>query len=348
MTGADEGGDTWRPKEERDRVKGMIHRALRARPSFTCLFPQPGGCSAPVIDSHSVQKSPILRPLADAGNHVITLQADLRLCEPPFEEPPKPQAKRVGVNEATIFNGLCAAHDSSLFDPIENMPFDPTNAKHLFLATYRSVLMELHRKRVCQAQMSAVARGVLEDPGVHPLARDIATFTSLAYAGGSRWITDLKGRLDQALSSNDYSRDLVHWGTYLSTPTRFALTSCFTPSFDFSGQRVQRFHPNRAPDWISLSVFPRDGRTAVALTIPANSPRVIMEIGNDLKNATPDDFQLKLSELVLANVENIAISPDWWNALTPARREAITAFFATTVNGGKAVFPGATANLFQP
>lgn len=341
-------GDIWRPKEERNRAKGRTFKALSARPTFTCLYPQPGGCPAPVIDSHSVQKSPILRPLADASNHVYMFQSDLVLDDPPMRSPPTPKARRVGVKEATIFNGLCAAHDSSLFAPIEVAPFDPTDGQHQFLAAYRSVLMELHRKRVSQAQMSAVAQAVLGDLGAHPLARDFAAFTSLAYAQGDRWITSLKSRMDQAVTASDYSRGFVHWGTSLSTPTRFALTSCFTPSFDFGGRRVQRFRPDREPAWISLSVFPRDGRTAVSLTIPADSPRPVTEICSALRAASPDEFQLKLSDLALANVENIAIAPDWWNALTPARHEAITEYFAATINGGQAAFPGAAANLFQP
>ena len=339
--------DIWRPRLERNQVKGHIYGSLRNRPNIKCLYPIPGGCPERVIGSHSVQKSSILRTLADPSHHVIMFEARLELEEPPMGNPPKPKPTLIGINEATVFNGLCAAHDDLVFKPIESQPFEPGRVEHIFLAAYRAVLAELFRKRVTRAQMEAIAERTTNDEGTHLLAKMMTAFAARAHAEGEEWLAALKDRFDQDYLAKRFDAHLDHWSTVVQFQASFALSSCFTPIFDFSGTRVQVMEMGKAPDWIAFSILPYDGATVVTMTTPKNSPADIKAMCSTIQAARGEKFELLVSELALANIENIAIAPRFWNALSGDRQQVITDFFAATVLGQHAAFPGPAANLFH-
>lgn len=300
-----------------------------------------------MINSHSVQKTLILEPLADSRHHVVMFKTELVLNEPRMWNPPKPRPKLVGIKQAMVFKGLCAAHDNMVFKPIEGQPFDTSNVEHLFLAAYRSLLMELYNKRVSRAQVQEAADAAGMDKGAHPLAKGFLQRIAQSYVLGEQWLTERKQSFDQAYLAKSFDTNLVHWGIVLPVQTNFAVSSLFTPAFDFSGKRVQFFCTQKEPHWISLSVLPRDGRTPVTMTTAKSSCAELASMCTMLRTASGEKFELLLSEMVLANIENIAIAPEFWNALPKTRQDAITDYFAATVSGRPSTFPGSMANLFR-
>ncbi|OFA00308.1 hypothetical protein [Duganella sp. HH101] len=121
----------------RDVRKSTIHsdnqheRALREilRPnrSWPCLHP---GCADKCIYSHAISKSISLETIAESG-HLQTVrsqrQGDIKTLD--FD--------RIGIKQATAFNGFCATHDD-LFKSLDTREI--ADSKSLFLQAYRSVM----------------------------------------------------------------------------------------------------------------------------------------------------------------------------------------------------------------
>ena len=63
------------------------------------------------------------------------------------DKPPEITFQPVGRNHATTFTGLCGNHDHELFRTIEKNPLQISDSQHLFLLSYRAVLMEAHATR---------------------------------------------------------------------------------------------------------------------------------------------------------------------------------------------------------
>src|SRR5689334_1962604 len=94
-------------------------------PLNVCLSPD-GGCTEDAIRAHSVQNSRMLEALQESG-HVIAPRLDLSVTGA------RVSFERTGRNQATTFHGLCSAHDTALFSPIETQDIDLGNPQHLFL-----------------------------------------------------------------------------------------------------------------------------------------------------------------------------------------------------------------------
>lgn len=147
-----------------------------------------------------------------------------------------------------------------------------------------------------------------------------------------------------------FDAHLDHWSVVLQLQASFALSSWFTPSFDFSGTRVQVMKLGKDPDWIALSILPYNEATVVTMTTPKDGPPAIKAMCSIIQAAGREQFELLVSELVLANIENIAIAPRFWNALSRDRQQATIDFFAATMpeqQGQHVAFPGPAANLFH-
>lgn len=338
----------WRPQAEINEVKARFTAALRKKLRFSCQYPSPSPCSDKVIDSHSVQRSPILRRIADSTGHVIMMRGEFVPDDPPFDERAHLGARRVGLNLATTFRGLCSTHDSSTFTSIELSDPDPTRPEHAFLLAYRAVLMETHGKAVMAARFKAIAEAVSVDSAAHPLAGEVSSLMTAGSEKGKDWVSDLKVAFDKDLLAQNFATPYSHWSATLTVEAPFALASCFTPTWDFWGKKVNQFTlAGPPPNWISLTILPFAGKTVVSLTTPANRPFEITKMCAAIEQASGARLELLLSELALANVENIAFAPAFWSALTATRQQAITDYFVNTINGGKSEFPASEGNLFR-
>lgn len=129
-----------------------------------CLAP-PEICKSPAIRAHSIQNARCLELLA-SGGHVVAPTKRLRA-----DGPPEIDFTSVGRNSATTFAGLCASHDQSIFAPIEQRPFDPQSAEHLFLIAYRATFRDVHTACAAGSLLQSAYQKRVElglDPGDRP------------------------------------------------------------------------------------------------------------------------------------------------------------------------------------
>ena len=102
-----------------------------------CLHYYDGARCNEIILAHSIQKKGQLSLIAE-DRHVYRFSADLSTLQ---KTGGIPQMKRVGLNKATTFAGFCKHHDNSLFEAIDNYPFEP-NKRQAALYSYRCICRE--------------------------------------------------------------------------------------------------------------------------------------------------------------------------------------------------------------
>ncbi len=102
-----------------------------------CMIPN---CGQPTIDSHLIQRSNFLAPIADVEGKLY------KPSGPETYAGKAPYFFRQGAKSILTFQGFCAFHDQLVFAEIEKHPINLNDYKHLMLLNYRAVCHELRKK----------------------------------------------------------------------------------------------------------------------------------------------------------------------------------------------------------
>ena len=122
------------PKEITSRLNNLMLRATKKQRK--CGFKD---CREPTARNHTVSNC-LINNFVENG-HVRMLAVD------PWKSY-NLSFNRVGSNEATTFHGLCNAHDSEVFLPIDKVDLNPFLYQNQILLAYRSVLQEKLKKTI--------------------------------------------------------------------------------------------------------------------------------------------------------------------------------------------------------
>lgn len=323
-----------------NRLRGLFHKAIKEQPRLACQYPIKGGCNMPVINSHSIQKAGPLRLLADNSNHVVMLKANFSTKSAPLAE-----AKVVGINKATVFNGLCAEHDSQLFAKIENKSLDFKDRETLFLFSYRSVLREVHAKK-CQLHLAEQISSIIKEPGGQH-AKFSSSLYGIGVKSGEYWLQQTKNRYDEILLSKKYNDNLWLWKKILPYQIGFAAATCFTPSVDFDGKRINNLKDvDKCPNNMIIIAHPMQGKSVLIACILKEQQAALSSITSKIELSSEKNLELLLSELLLRNSENIVLSNSYWKSIGYQKRKIVVEFFNKTILSDNGPFPGENANIF--
>ena len=94
-------------------------------------------CDRSAIRAHSIQNARIIDLLAKDG-HVIAPRMNIT------KEGPAVNFELIGRNQASTFTGMCNAHDTEMFSPLESKELNFNDQEQLFLLAHRSATRELH------------------------------------------------------------------------------------------------------------------------------------------------------------------------------------------------------------
>ena len=302
--------------------------ALRANfAAKTCLHPLAVGkdCQGPIVRAHSVRRSADLLPLSRDG-HVYQLQAELDVL---MRTGGKPGPKLVGINQASTFNGLCAAHDNATFRPLESREFLGT-PEQCFLLFYRAWVRETYTK---QAAVKSIELYREADKGKDlPDQIRIQSFVASLAKGYQTGLQDLlfyKAILDAALLNGDHGiiRSCIYW---FDRPPDVVCSGATYPYWDFAGRHVQSFGP-----------VPRASPVAVSLLLTPKGGAAVLSWLRDY-DATPARFERSLRaearvgdglvRLAFSALENTFARPEWWEGLNPGDRESLVKRMAGYMN----------------
>jgi hypothetical protein len=258
-----------------------------------------------------------MRLLSDHG-HVVMLRQRLDL-----DGGPRVSFESVGVKKATVFTGLCAEHDFSLFERIDRDCLRPEGMECLFLHAYRAILRETH---VCleaavklqltyqeQCDLDLVDRNVPSRGGLYAVERMTTAYETFLY----------KEQIDEAFLRGDLcvlSHDVIHLG---QTGPCLAVSSLFSlDELEGANDTVR----------VVLNVIAVPGGGTYAVLSYVGHDREVARVWlAPVLTASGRKQRYLLSRLILERSENMVISPQLYARLSEDRRDVVRRFFAATI-----------------
>ena len=295
-----------------DQLAEFYRKGNRLRNGFKCcLAPGCHNDEKDIIEAHSISKSRILKQLAVDGKlwtpHPASAIGDRGefLLSSPF--------KRVGINEASTFTGLCAEHDHALFHIIDNNHVDTDNAEYLFKLAYRAILYEVHAKwSFLQTIEGKPIPMIKTDTGG---LIDIFSFKIQV----AESILQYKEEIDEMLSAGQWD-GLKHEFRLLdgSAPTVAAAALVSLDDIDREDQSMAVY-----------SILPTPQGT-IAIFSATETDFTAMNCYLDRHLSAPvrsRRFKNELSKAILRDTYNFVISPILWDKLSRPRQKQIIDYF---------------------
>lgn len=315
-------------KDTNPLINKMI-RALKVKPKLRCLAPVEPKCTRHTIRSHSIQKRGPLSILADQSRHVIAFRA-----KPSFEERLRVNAERIGINEVSLFSGLCNQHDTEIFKPIDRNSIIPPTEEQLFLLSYRGFLREYYAKLYQAESSEMIEKSFENDPIISEEARQIMKMIAFDPYVGKVHMASLKESYDKLylnriFSFSDHPVGLKYLFRIFSKKMFFSVSSYFTPFFDFRGNRIDNDGPQKLLPFLTLDVIPTLDKTLVSLAYIKKFEKNLSSIISELSNADDSKFIKFVWELSLRNCENLVLAPKAWEKYNTKEKSQLEEFFTS-------------------
>lgn len=309
---------------ERGQIKGIFARNRQLQPHLTCMAPVFPRCEKPPIDSHSMQRGGPLSMLAEK-HHVFVLRFAQSIVEQDST-----YMQLTPIKRATVFPGLCATHDASLFEPIDRHSLREPTSKQIFLLAFRAVLRSLYIARQMARERRANLEAMLDQPpGLGVLEMFVASLL--------RSELTLPQLEDVAESFSHWHREGMHAelpvivGKYLPT-LPFAVSCYIEPIHDEEGQPIE--YSGDVRPFIVLNVVPALEGSTVTISFLEEHRQALNSLLAPLKACRQSrDFADRIWQIALRYSDNIVVAPAAWHALSEADRQRIIKFADDTRDG---------------
>jgi hypothetical protein len=278
-----------------------------------CLEPT-FSCSAAAIRAHSIQNSGVLDLLVEDG-HVIALRPIVEKSGPII------RFDSVGRNLVSTFTGMCSAHDTEIFKPLDTRPFDDSNPEQLFLLAYRSVTRELHAVMESGAKVQSGYQYRVE----HGMdrANEMSQAMLMATQQLARAYETYRYRVahfDLPFLAKNYASVVHDVLTFEDQPPTVAASAFF------GLENEREFYG------CAVNVFPVTASVtkAVFSYASAHADRCRKAMAKVLL-APKESQRLELSRLVLQRIENFVLNPAFYRSWGRDREQTILAAFTDTL-----------------
>jgi len=266
-----------------------------------CLHPDaPHNCKGPIVNAHTIQKSGGLTKIAKDG-HV--LRPD------PYSDPT--EFKSIGVNKASTFTGFCKFHDDSLFAPIEKVPLKLTR-RHAFLLAFRVVSQEVFLKR------RVVEHNFSNEAPFPDFWRSHQAGARIAL----RNLQTLQDEMGKALKAGRF-RDTRYFALELDRVPGIVCSGTPNIEYDFHGNRLQNLMRRGALEYITFSLLPFKENRGVAVVAWFGNSNVNKKFIRSLASLSNRDIPDAFVRFAFQSIENMFLSPKWWNNLSDAIKERL-------------------------
>lgn len=281
-----------------------------------CFYHRKDECKGKIKQTHSLQKNRRLSIIEGEVNGSQVLYTFTEFV--PDEKSLFSDLKPIGKKEASTFFGFCDYHDTVLFSPIENFPFDGS-PKHCFLHSYRAFAHSYHRKKEAIIALSKKSQysGLLSLPG--------DGFVDIALEGNKMGLNDLspiKEKLDMLIENESYRN--VEYFTYTKKGLYpIACSSIITPITSYRNKPINwHMNPFQPYSFLMLTVLPDIESSIVILACFPEDKKALMLI-NELKNLKNSVREQAISSLMIAFAENTFLSPLLWKRLGHSGRSQL-------------------------
>jgi len=225
-----------------------------------------------------------------------------------------------GIRKATAYPLFSAEHDRKLFQSLESQPFatSPTNALMLH---FRAVAREMYSKvganivsKTIQVRFDDTPEGVMARVEHEALVRG----QMLGLMDISQQYTPL---LELALAQNASS--IRYYICKFRRPLPVAFMGAFMPEFSLDGEKLVDYDLDELPnECVAVSCFGDGSSGYVAITW--NSGCNLSRKFARSFHRVPHEKKSQAAIVVgLEHIENIAVSPSWWESLSKTQQRTI-------------------------
>lgn len=286
-------------------------------------------CSSKIINAHTVSKSSSLKEIADSTNHVLGLRPDLSALD---KNNGVMKLERIGINQASTFQGFCSKHDKEIFSCVEDVPF--TGQKNqCFALMYRATAKALYSKEGGVnsnqfLQNSDRGKPLLEQHVIQLAVRSFDDVTRLDLSD----ISVIKDKLDNFLSKNNRCGEgLKHVVISFERPLPVAISSVVAPFSDFDGSVIQNLKDSSVKaQYMVFNSFSSNGKGYVVFSWFKGNNVIDVFI----ETLICDDASIfnKLIILFFGTSENLFVSPSWYDCLLSEQKITIERLINTGVS----------------
>lgn len=283
-----------------------------------------GNCNG-IITAHTLSKKSMLEPVANRENEVYTIST-VSLVNHQIN------LEKKGIGGVSTFKGFCGMHDKDLFTCLDDDEFKCT-PKQLFMLAYRTISRELYKK-INFPERIPTKKEYINIIGRRKYNKEYVLFVEKIKKHNEYSIQSLKyikDKLDTQLRDEDWNSLKSHVLLFekISHPI-CAATGAFQPLFDISGKII-----NEPVDYYDeYGEYLGKGlklRTIIFSIIPVKDMYVVI-FSWDNDDVSENFFKSILKQenkslaafnIILDNIENFAIYPDWYENLDDKKKEFI-------------------------
>jgi len=304
------------PEVTEGEVKGF---ASKQRVAKKCFHSSADGanCSGKIIEAHTVSKSGSLRRIARNGK-VYNFKPNINSL---FKNDGKLDCQEIGIGQASTFPGFCAHHDKQLFSPVEDQDFEPT-AQNAALLGYRAIAREIYAK---QHQSGGIPFLKTMDKGKSEIfqkaLQDTAGFYEYGVDLGLQDLLSIKDSYDKAFQLDDFSSSQFVIIEFTETP-HILFSGAIYPEFDFIGNQLQDLSKAGPLEGISMNAISTKNGGAISFQWFGES-LTNKQFIQSLLSLPETAWANAITQLVFEFIENLFISPDWWDKLNPSLKSLL-------------------------
>lgn len=264
-----------------------------------------------IVSAHTLSVEAMLRKIA-VDSRVYASALAKRIANDTFPI----EIKKLGLRDVSVFNGFCQKHDTELFSCLENEPFRFAKKQNFMLA-YRAIARECYLKRKQYESLPTPD----EIGAVHGIEgslqlSEIAMLYQAGTLSGAEDAELLKSKMDNHLLQESWHRLVTRAIIFPKTPTMLA-TAAFQPFFDMNGIQLQDLQAEMSQIIVSLIPLEVGGAAIFSwLDTADQAPDLFFRSVVECTNLTAS-----VIHVVLDNTENFAFNPEWYEKLTPGKKE---------------------------
>lgn len=313
-----------RPENEIKDITSKIYKQLNSKKTYTCLFP---GCSEKPIKSHSIQKS-LLKNIMDSTNHVLNFSLNVQFH---LESDITVNQQKIGINDASTFEGYCNKHDTTVFLPIEQEQIDYSNDEHNFLLLYRSIAREYYESR----KSYFLSRDIIGEINSTLQPDDIRIPYSiiqlyLQYCEFF-WVEKMKESLDSCYLLKRYNCQFKYNHITISKQLPVFANTYFCVQGYKNGKMKQIDITKDLPYSFSITILPNNGHTDVFYAYLEEQEKDLADFLKNFQSENEIELEEFITDTILINSDNFYISPDYWNHIPDLEQKDLLKFFKETV-----------------
>ncbi len=317
--------------EDIEKMIGFFSKYIKSETENSgqsCFHYDSSNCDSTIIDAHSLQKKGSLKVISSVKHEVIFIKKDdLKNTRTP---------ESIKTVKASTFKGFCHEHDKIFQKTIESKSFNK-QSKHSFLYSYRSFAYSHHLIKQNQDYFTRLIGNVKANASnmLNSLSEIFSTLEGNSelpmQSLGSLNLNEeqkkvlaitryeaYKKSINESLKNGSYD-DLEYIVYTVNHVVPLACSSWIKSHLRIEeGLLIQQDGGIYHGYPIMVTLIPESsGQTHLILArfISDSISKILFEKLTELKASDTIRFELTLSSMILRFVENLYISPIWWDSL---------------------------------